>query len=153
MKLKRGVDKVHYSFSTRDVFYDYRKHYRKREYKFDRKTYNRVIDSIIEKIIDEIIYNNQIYRPKGRVGNFQIYKFKPTRHLPGVPRLHLRKAGGGWFYLRWDKPKTSVMRNSSIYTLRTPQTFRDKLREHVIALADDPYARDYSAPLLKTPKK
>lgn len=153
MNLKKGVDKAHYAFSTRDVYHDYRRHYKKRRYRVDRKTFNRIVDSIIERIIDEVIYDNQIYKPKGKIGNFQIYKFKPTLRLPDVSYDHLRKTGGYWFYLKWDRPRKNRFVNGRIYSLRTPKSFREKLRNHVIELSDDPYKRDYTAPLLRTPSK
>jgi|SRR5699024_4209106 len=153
MELKLGVDKAHYAFSTRDVYHDYRRHYKKRRYRVDRKTYNRIVDSIIEKIVDSVIYDHQIYKPKGGIGNMQIYKFKPTRNLPDVPKGHLRKTGGYWFYLKWDRPRKSRFGNGRIYSLRTPKTFRKKLRDHVVDLSDDPFKRDYTAPEVVKPLK
>lgn len=153
-KRKSGVDKKRYGFSTRDAYYDYRLAYPKSRTRVDRKTWNKVVDNIIDKIMTEVIADNQIYKPKGRWGRFQIKKFESNNPNYYNMRKLLAKTGGFWFYLNWDNmtAKRQHLKNGRLYEVKISGEFRKRLKNHVLKLADDPYSRDYNAPFTKLHK-
>src|SRR5680860_1528938 len=75
---KAGKGKRHYSYSLRDVYYDYNLDYQGED-KLGQRKFSNLIDDMIDKLAKEILENKQTFKLKGGKGKFKMVKHKPDR--------------------------------------------------------------------------
>lgn len=142
---KAGVDKVLYSFSTRDAFIEYNIEHSHPE-KVSRVMWNRVIDSIIEKIKEKVLVDRQTFKPRGGIGKFGMVKDKIEQRSAMFSSPNKLLTDGWVFFLYWYKEgkDASKFPNKKIYKIHTVRNFKRDIYEHVTDLAEDPYKKDYN---------
>lgn len=138
---KPNADKSHMTYSTRDIFREYRSHYKKSSTKVDRVTWNLVIDSIIAKLKRAILVDKQIYKPRGGIGLIRMAKKENHKKIKGMLKDH-------YFFMMWDnrKPYLKSMKWKDIYVLKPLRVFDIERRNHINEVDNDPYQRDYNVP-------
>lgn len=133
--------KKHYTYTTRDMFYDYRRKYKGDSGLLNRVEWNEVVDLIIEKIKWGVLQERRFYKPRGAIGVIRMKKFsKDANKYKSIDQSK------DYFFLGWEKrkPLARKFKNRPLYHLKTLRYFSYEIKDHISDLENDPYKRNYN---------
>lgn len=146
-KRKAGKDKILYSFSLRDVYEDYKFDFDK-ETQLSKRDFLSVVDSLVDKLADSIIKERQFFKLAGGKGKFMMVKHKPdpNRFKNRFIKSNYLLTSGWEFFIYWSKKGKEAVRfpNKNIYVIKVNRKIKERVRNHVVDLANDPYQKDYN---------